>query len=76
MILAQTGAYIQSELTPVILGMIIAGCSIRIVKKGIEAQSKGQSWEELMNSIKGPLWASIISIIIVALVAIIKKYYT
>lgn len=76
MILSQTAAFIQSELTYVILGIIAAGCSIRAAEKGIEAQSKGLSWEECMQNMKKPITAAIISIVIMGMVAIIKKYYT
>ena len=76
MILSQTAAYIQSELTSVILGIIMAGCVVRVVEKGIQAQTEGLSWEECMKNMKKPIIATIISMVIMGLVVIIKKYYT
>lgn len=76
MLLTATVGYITSQLYPVLYGIIPLGITVRIIMKGMEAQEKGLSFTEFFIEVKKLLFAGIVVIVIEALVAAFKTYYS
>lgn len=66
---------IRTELIPALQILIVAGIGYQCIKKGIQAQEENKSIYDFFIMIKKPLYAGIISIVLVNLINIISKYF-
>ena len=75
MLLTNTVKLINSDLVPVMLGIISAGIVAKVIMKGIKAQEDGTPLSDFLKQAKKLIWAGIISIVMTGLVSAVQYYY-